>query len=191
MLYSSRAIVPMAIWVGLTLPAHAATLTFTCEEKDTAKPSTMSVVYEGEATGTLKVVASFGELSLPATKEETEVDVDGQKVRQIGIRAFGEAKVMMPEKVGFDACIVKSRLPDTDDDILGVMGCRNQVAPVSTKATVSVEVVTGGAVGGPLVFLNRTYVEDSKDYLAGNGKKGGRIAIEAVPPPGCKQAGMP
>ena len=82
-------------------------------------------------------------------------------------------------------------MPDMDDDILGVMGCRTQVAPAPSDVTVSVELVMGGAVGGPLVFLNRTYAEPSIDFLAGNGKKGGRIAIEAVPPPDCKPAGKP
>ncbi len=177
--------------LALSLPASAASLAFTCEEKDAGKPATMTLTYEGEATGTLKVVASFGEMLLPATKEETEVEVDGQKVKQTGIRAFGEAKIMMPEKAAFEACIVKSRMPDMDDDILGVMGCRSQVAPAPTDATVNVEVVMGGAVGGPLVFLNRTYVEQSIDYLAGNGKKGGRIAIESVPPPACTTAKAP
>ncbi len=85
-----------AVGCGLAItaiaqPANAASLAFSCEERDAGKPVTMTIFHEGEATGAMKIAGSFGEMSRPATKEEMEVEVDSQKAKQTGIRAFGVA----------------------------------------------------------------------------------------------------
>ena len=172
-------------------PAHAETLAFTCEEKDAGKPATMTITYEGEASGTVKIVGSFGEVSLPATKEVTEVEVEGQKVKQTGIRAFGEAKVMMPAKAALEACISGKRQPDETDDILGLMACRAVVEPAESAIKADLELVFHGDGTDPFVYLKRTFLEKSNDYLSGNGEPGGFIAIESLPPPDCTTAKAP
>jgi hypothetical protein len=182
---------PLALCVGLASPAQANTLAFTCEERDAGKPATMTIAYEGEATGTLKIAGSFGEMSLPATKEETELEIEGQKVKQTGIRAFGEAKVLMPGKAALEACIAGKRAPDETDDILDLMACRGTVALALSAVTASVELVFHAGAPDPFVYLKRTYAEKSNDYLSGNGKTGGFISIESVPPPTCTPAAAP
>ncbi|MFO1171669.1 MAG: hypothetical protein U1E49_11940 [Hyphomicrobiaceae bacterium] len=172
-------------------PASAASLAFDCEELDAGKASKMSIVYDGEASGTLKVIGSVGEMSLSATMEKTEIEVEGQKVMQTGIRAFGTAKTVMPGKAALEACITGKRQPDETDDILGLMACRTTVEPAQAEAKVSLELSFQGETGDPFVYVKRTYLEESSDYLSGNGKKGGFISIESVPPPSCKRVVSP
>ena len=47
--------------------ALAETLSFKCEEQDAGQPAEITAIYESEQSGTLKLVASFGEIELPAT----------------------------------------------------------------------------------------------------------------------------
>lgn len=172
-------------------PASATSLAFACEELDAGKPSKMTIAYEGEASGTVKVTGSFGELTLPATMEKTEIDVEGQKVLQTGIRAFGTAQILMPGKVALETCIASKRQPGETDDILGLMGCRTTVEQAPSEAKVSFELAFQGDAGDPFVYLKRTYLEESSDYLSGSGSKGGFISIESVPPPSCKRVVSP
>lgn len=172
-------------------PARAESLAFDCEELDAGKPARMTITYEGDASGMAKVTGSFGEMSLPATKEETEIEVEGQKVMQTGIRAFGTTKILMPGKAALEACIAAKRQPDETDDILGLMACRTTVEPAPSEVKVSFELAFQGDAGDPFVYVKRTYLEESSDYLSGNGTKGGFISIESVPPPSCKRIGSP
>jgi hypothetical protein len=92
------------------------------------------------------VKGSFGDMSLPATKEDREDVEDGQKLTATGIRAFGPANVTMPEKGEIEACIRQKLKPDEakDEDILAtVLGSCAQAAaqgkePVAIKATVEI-----------------------------------------------------
>lgn len=174
------------------VPASSATLAFACELSDGGKASAMTITYEGEASGTVKIGGVLGELSLPGTMEITQVEVAGAKVEQTGVRAFGTAKVLMPDKAAIEACITGKRQPGETDDILGLMACRTTVeAAAPADATVSLELVFQGEAADPFVYVTRTYLDESPDYLAGNGKKGGRIAIESIPPPSCKRVVSP
>ena len=72
----------------LAAPAYAETVTIACEANATLNAPDMTIVYEGEAEGTLTITAPFGEMSLPATKEDREgTDENGQPLSATGIRA--------------------------------------------------------------------------------------------------------
>ncbi|MBI1385797.1 MAG: hypothetical protein GC150_12885 [Rhizobiales bacterium] len=181
------AAVSTALALGAVTPAAIAeSIAISCEVRETATPSPMTLTYEGGANGTLAIAASFGEVSLPASREDAEVEVDGQKAKQTGIRAFGAARVLMPEKGALETCIAGKRTPGEVDDILGLLACQPTVALAPAEVTLSVEVLIGGAVAEPFVFLKRTYVESSEGYLDGSGQTGGRIAIETTSPPTCR-----
>lgn len=173
------------------VPAWSATLAFACELSDGGKASAMTITYEGEASGTVKIGGVLGELSLPATMEITQIEVEGAKVEQTGVRAFGTAQVLMPDKAALEACIAGKRQPGETDDILGLLACRTTVEAAPADATVSLELAFQGEAADPFVYVTRTYLDESPDYLAGNGTKGGRIAIEFIPPPSCKRAVSP
>jgi hypothetical protein len=180
--------------LALPLPARAAPLSITCEEQGGAsQPATMTITYEGEAQGMLKVTASFGDMSLPATYEEQEIDIGGQKARQTGIRAFGTAKVRMPDKAALEACIAGKRAPDETDDVLGLMACQGTVETADAEIKADVEIAIGGAfeAGTAWVYMKRTYLEPSEGYLDGSGQPGRSITIETVPPPKCMTAEGP
>ena len=166
-------------------PGRATTLAFDCEEQDAGKPAAMTITYDGEASGTLKIVGSFGEMSLPATMTEADIEIDGQKVRQTGIRAFGKATVLMPAKAALEACIAGKRDPGETDDILGLMACRTAVETASSEIKADVEIALHATSPEPFVYLKRTYLEKSEGFLSGSGQPGGLISIESVPPPKC------
>jgi hypothetical protein len=62
-------ILVLAAVAGLPRAARADTLTVKCEEQGAGAPAEMTLAYEGEQSGTLKVKAAYGEMALPATKE--------------------------------------------------------------------------------------------------------------------------
>ena len=168
---------------------HAETLTVICEERDTGKASTLTATYEGEAdgslTGTLKVVGSFGGMTLPATWTDLEADVNGVKIKQTAILADGTVEVMVPAKAALEACIVAKRQPDDTDDHQSLMACRNTVEAEKREVNVHVDIGLHSDSPEPSVFHTFTYLELSKDYQV-NGAPKGFITIESSPPPKCK-----
>jgi hypothetical protein len=84
----------------------AETVSFDCKQAPALYAEAMTMVYEGDESGTLVVKAPFGEVSLPATKSEREgVDENGEKITATGIRAFGPANVLMPDKAAIESCV--------------------------------------------------------------------------------------
>ena len=165
----------------------AETLTFKCQEKDAGVPAEMTLTYQGDASGTLRVQASFGEMSLRATKEAREGVVDGAKLKVLGIRASGAASVLMPARTELERCIAaKTKLEEAgDQDIftLHLLACRTTVplggAPVPITASVEIAVVEPPQA---VVYVKRTYPEKSA-------VPGGQIVIELIPPPACELDG--
>jgi hypothetical protein len=159
-------------------PAWAQSLVLKCEERGESATAPMSMVYEGAASGTLKVTGSFGEMTLPARREDREGIT--------GIRAFGNATVLMPDPSALDACIAARRAggtaPDPDVDALSVFACSEKLpngpTPVAVTATVEIALIEPPVAQ---VFLRRSYVEKS-------GVTGEIITLESVPPPSCTQA---
>jgi hypothetical protein len=166
---------------GLLVPAvpgHAETVTIACEANPTLNAPEMTIVYEGEAEGTLTIAAPFGEMSLPATKESREgTDETGQPISATGIRAAGPATVQMPDKAAIESC-VKGKLPpdqlaDSDIVFVTVIGCANEAPlgaePIAINASAEIALA-------PLVYVGvtRTYTEPT-DLAVGT------IALEAYP----------
>ena len=170
---------------GLSLSGavHAETLTFDCEDKSLGKTSDLSLVYEGEDSGTLKIKGSYGEMALPANKED-RTDDSGAKVT--GIRASGPATVLMPDKAAIEACVTGKLKPEElqDKDIvyLAISSCAVDAPigkePIPIKAYAEIAVMEPPSA---YVFVTRTYVESTT--LAG-----GVIKLDTVPPPNCHLA---
>ncbi len=173
-----------ATWASLSAllaclaPAHAATTTLQCEANPTFNAPAMTLVYEGEAEGTLTITAPFGTMSLPATKQSREgTDETGAPLSATGIRAAGPATVLMPDKAAIEAC-VKGKLPpdqlaDSDIVFVTVMGCARE-APLGAEP-IAIEASAEIALA-PLVYVGvtRTFAEPTDLAV-------GKIALEAYP----------
>jgi hypothetical protein len=164
--------------VALAAPGHAETVTIACEANPTLNTPEMTIVYEGEAEGTLTITAPFGAMSLPATKEDREgTDEKGQPISATGIRAAGPATVQMPDKGAIESCVTGKLPPDqlADSDIVfvTVMGCANEapLGPEPIAINASAEIALA-----PLVYvgITRTYAEPT-DLAVGT------IALDAYP----------
>ena len=161
-----------AAWISVVLvglcaaPASAETIILTCEAKPAFNAPAMTLVYEGEAKGTLTIAAPFGKISFPATKEVRRgTDEKGKPISATGILGGGPATVRMPEKAAIESC-VKSKLPpdqlaDSDLVFMAVMHCANKAPlgaePVRINASVEIAIE-------PLVYvgLTRTYIEPTQ-----------------------------
>lgn len=167
--------------VGLSSTVHADTLTINCVEKSFGKTSDLTLVYEGNGSGTLKVKGSYGEMALPASKEERTDESSGAKVT--GIRASGPATVLMPDKSAIEACVNGKLKPEeaADEDIVStVLGSCAADAPIG-KEPISIKGYAEIAIMEPpsaYVFVTRTYVE-------GTTLAGGVIKLDTLPPPNC------
>lgn len=159
--------------------AQAEMIKILCEDAGKTAPGKLSLSYEGGASGTLTVKAPFGEMTLPATKEEREDVEEGEKLTATGIRAFGPATVTMPDKAAIEACIAQKLKPDEaqDEDIVAtVLGsCAQAVAsskgPVAIKATVEIGIYDPPSAD---VELTRSFLESST-------VPGGTVKIETAP----------
>lgn len=172
---------PGIVLSGLLLSAvsaQAQTINLNCREQGGEATPQVTLAYEGDAKGTLTVKASFGEKTLPATREEQESEIDGQKYRVIGIRAFGEASTLMPDRAALDQCIADrfKQNPTDDEDIrfMHVLSCQEKAeqktqAPITATVTLSITDPPAAEVS-----VNRTYVEPST-------VTGKRIALETFP----------
>ncbi len=170
--------------VSCTTAARADTLTINCVEKSYGKTSDLVLVYEGSDSGTLTVKAPYGEMALPASKEERTDESSGAKVT--GIRASGPATVLMPDKAAIEACVTGKLKPEeaADQDIVyTVIGSCAADAPLG-KEPIKIDGYAEIAIMEPpsaYVFITRTYLESTT--LAG-----GKIKLDTLPPPNCSLA---
>ena len=157
---------------GLT-PAHAQAIAFKCDERGAGEPKPLSLAYTGDAKGTLKVVGSFGEMTLPAQRQEAE--------GQVGIRAEGDTTALMPDKAAMEACIAGKTKPEDKGDAdlytMSLLSCQTKVpnasTPVKVHAKFEIVMFDPSAIN---VFMTRRFVEasDVPDKY---------IEIQAMPPP--------
>jgi hypothetical protein len=172
----------LATFVVLSLgfggAARAETVNIGCENAGENTPAKLTLTYEGGASGTLTVKAPFGDMSLPATREEREDTEGGEKLTATGIRAFGPVTVAMPDKAAIEACVAQKLKPDEakDEDIVAtVLGSCAQAAapgkPVAIKATVEIGVFDPPSAD---VDVTRTFLEASTI-------PGGVLKIETFP----------
>jgi hypothetical protein len=167
------------VFVTACSRSEAETVTIKCEA-----PLEMTLVYEGDESGTLTVKDAFGEMSLPASKEAREGKTDaGETYTATGIRAFGQVAALMPDKAAIEAC-VKGKLSgemlqDSDIVFSTALSCGSSTPmgtePVQVNANVEISVVEPPSA---YVFITRTYVEPTS--LAG-----GKIELSSMPPPNC------
>lgn len=168
---------------GFAASSHAETLTFNCKDTSFGKTSDLTLVYEGDSSGTLNIKGTFGEMALPASKE-IRADQSGTEVT--GIRASGAANVLMPEKAAIEACVNGKLKPEElkDEDIVYMaIGSCAASAPIG-KEPVAIKGYAEIAVMEPpsaYVFVTRTYADATP--LAG-----GVIKLETLPPPDCQLA---
>jgi hypothetical protein len=160
-------------------PVHAETLKILCEDAGEKAPAKLTLTYNGGASGTLDVQAPFGEMSLPATKEEREDIEDGEKITATGIRAFGPATVTMPDKAAIEACVKGKLRPEEfqhEDIVATVLSPCAQAAspskePIAIKATVEIGIYDPPSAD---VELTRAFLQPST-------LPGGAIKIETMP----------
>lgn len=166
------------IFVAASGCSEAETITLKCDA-----PSEMTLVYEGDDSGTLTVTESSGTFSLPASLERRESEVDGELIKAKGIRANGAVSTIMPDKAAIEECI-KSKvsgelLEDADVVFTTALGCSGSVPmgtePVGINANVEIAVLEQPDA---YVFITRTY--DEPTSLAG-----GKIELSSMPPPQC------
>lgn len=161
-----------------SMPAVADTVRMQCAADDAFNAPEMTLVYEGNDSGTLTVSGAFGTMSLPATLESgPTTDDPGSAVTVRGIRASGPATVRMPDKAALEAC-VRARLPsdqieDADIVFVTLMACAKETpdadAPVAINASAEV------------VLWPMTYVGVTRTYAEATDLAGGSIALEAYP----------
>jgi hypothetical protein len=162
------------------LPASAETIAIACVANPALNAPAMTLVYEGEADGTLTITAPFGEIVLPATLERRSgTDEAGAQISAVGIRASGPATALMPDKSAIEACVTgklsADQLADADIVFMTVMGCAGETplasAPVVIDASAEVALTPDG---GTFVGVTRTYPEPTELAI-------GTIALEAYP----------
>jgi hypothetical protein len=146
--------------------AEAKTINFTCDNN-------FSLVYEGDDEGTLSLHGPYGEVSLPASRQER----DGM----FGIRASGAIKMPMPDKAALEACVTAKAQGETDTDIIYVHinSCAQSLAPAPTPADVKA-MVEIAVIEPPdaQVFITREFTEATT-------LPGGKIEIPSFPMPQC------
>ena len=171
---------------GCTGGDAAESMSVQCEASASSGFPAMSLVYTGEASGTLSVASSLGEMALPATKSERHGEVDGQDVAVVGIMASGPASLLMPERSAIEACIAGKAQGDAAQDpdmvTMFIDSCRREAplgkAPVPITAKVEIAIMEAPDVYAYFVF---TYEDRSP-------VPNGHIAVESLPPPNCTLA---
>jgi hypothetical protein len=167
--------------------AQGAPVSIACSGQAYGKPYQISLVYQGDAMGTLTVKDNLGEMTLPATWAQGKATDDPAETQMAtSIRAFGGTSTTMPDEAAIEKCLASKLKPDElkDPDIIAVsIGSCAAAAPIGQTPVpikVSVEI---GIVSPPeaMVFLSRTYVEKSS---VGNGT----LRLDYLPPPRCQLA---
>jgi len=169
----------LLVLAGTPAPAaQAGTITIACEADRLFNAPAMTIVFTGEAEGTLTITAPFGEIALPAAKEDREgTDANGQPLTATGILASGPATVQMPDKAAIESCVKGKLQPDqlVDSDIVfvTVMSCAGAAPPAATPTAInaSVEITIMPEV---YVGLKRSYAEPTNLVI-------GSIELDSYP----------
>ncbi len=174
----------MAIIVGSGGAAAADTVTAKCQGNEFNKPYELTMVYEGDESGTMTITGSFGDMSLPAAKKQREgVNEDGDTVRATTIWASGEVPIVVPDKAAIEAC-VKAKLPPdqvTDADIVFITmpACAASAPPTPQPIPVKVYAEIG------ILDPEAVFVTFKRTYLEKTTLPDGTITLEPLPPPKC------
>ena len=132
---------------------NAGSFTAKCRGAFMAGSSTL--VYEGGAKGTLKAVADFGEMTLPATRMERQNDSFEVPIVQIGIVATGPATIRMSDLAAIEDCITKRG--ETDEDMCSDL-VPDAANPIPATARVTLSIIEPPEAH---FAIERSYLENS------------------------------
>lgn len=154
--------------------AHASTVSVSCEKADmisSAWSGPMTIVYEGDASGTLKLKGPYGELTLPATSERRQAATGSAQEAQL-IEGFGTTQTTMPDLALLEACIATKVAPgeegSADSYDFAVTQCLASTPPAKDPVAVTAQVKLGIFPGEPpeeyglVVEVKRTYDQKTK-----------------------------
>ncbi len=163
--------------------ATAETLTLECKGTEYDKDYAFTLTYEGGTSGTIHADGHFGKFDLTATREERTGDDGSGTVRHVvGIRGWGAAVAVMPDKAAMEACL-KAKLPpeqlaDPDMVYMSANGCAAQVPTAPAVPIVTNLEIAILDDADPFVTFQRTYAEPSIG--------GGKLSLDYMPPPRCE-----
>ena len=171
-----------ALVIGGT--AHAETVTVKCQGKEYDKPYEMTMVYDGEESGTLKISGAFGDMTLPAARRDRETTSDeGETIRATQFWGGAELPLVVPDKAAIEAC-VKGKLPPdqiTDADIVFVTLPSCVAAAPPTAQPIPVKVYAEATI----LDAETVFVIFKRTYLEKTDLPDGEIVLEPLPPPNC------
>jgi hypothetical protein len=166
------------------LPAAAETLTARCMGEEFGKRYEMTMVYEGDDSGTMTISGAFGDMKLPAAKKQREgVNADGNTVMATEIWASDEIPVTAPDKAAIESCIRTKLPPDqvTDSDIvfMTIPSCAASAPPSAQPVPMKVYAEIG------ILDPETVFVTFKRTYLEQSDLPDGKIVLEPLPPPNC------
>jgi len=173
----------IAFVLGCASSASAGAITAKCQGQDGDKPYAMTMVYEGDDSGTLKISGSFGDMSFPAAKRSRQSVTAGETINATQIWGGAEVPLVMPDKGAIETC-VKSKLPPeqvTDPDIVFVTIPSCAAAAPPTAQPIPVKVYAEFTFLDPetvLPVFKRTYLEKTD-------LPGGTLTLELMPTSQC------
>ena len=173
----------IALVLGCASSASAGTITAKCQGEDADKPYAMTMVYEGDDSGTLKISGSFGDMNFPAAKRSRHSVTAGQTIDATQIWGGAEIPLVVPDKGAIEACVKNKLPPDqvTDADIVLITIPSCAVAAPPTAQAIPVNVYAEFTFLDPetvLAVFKRTYLEKTD-------LPGGMLTLEIPPTAQC------
>ncbi len=173
----------VAFVLGSAGSASSGTITAKCRGQDADKPYAMTMVYEGEDSGTLKISGSFGDMSVPAAKRSRHSVTAGETIDATQIWGSAEVPLVMPDKGAVEACVKGKLAPDqvTDADVVFVTipSCAAAAPPATQPIPVK-------------VYAEFTYLDPEtvlpvfkRTYLEKTDLPGGTLTLEIPPTSQC------
>ncbi|MEI9898939.1 MAG: FAD-dependent monooxygenase [Hyphomicrobium sp.] len=162
-------------------PAHAGSVTLKCARADVINPAwnaPLTFVYDGGASGTLKVSGVFGDFSIPAKRSAMEIA--GEKGEAID--GVANAKVKLPSLPELEACIEKgggSAGGDSDAYANARDACLRKLPAASSGVDAVAQVRLG--ITGPDGSGEDAFVTFKLRYEGSSKAPGGAMVVEAFP----------
>jgi hypothetical protein len=156
----------IAFVLGCAQSASAGTITAKCHGDDGGKPYAMTMVYDGDDSGTLKISGSFGEMSMQAAKRSRHSVTQGETIDATQIWGGAEVPLVVPDKGAIEACVKGKLSPEqvTDPDIvfITIPSCAATAPP--TAQPIPIKVYAEFTYLDPetvLPVFKRTYLENT------------------------------
>lgn len=181
---SRGCLLAIAFVLGSAGSAWAGTISAQCTGQDGDKSFAMTLVYEGDDSGTLKIGGSFGDMNLPAGKRSRHSVVAGETIDATQIWGGAEVPLIVPDKAAIEACVKGKLSPDQikDADVVFITIPSCAAAAPPTTEPIPVTVYAEFTYLDPQtvnLVLKRTYLE--KTDLPGR-----TLTLELSPMSQCK-----